>query len=143
MTQLVVLAGVLAATAVLGWWWQARDGKVRDVADRFTDRERVALGAPAGHRLLVEFTAPSCAPCTAARRVLEEVAAGHDDVAIRVVDVGEQLDLARAHGVMRTPTTFVVDADGTVLGRVAGVPETADIVALLEQGTARDRRRAA
>lgn len=143
MTQVVILAVVVAATAALSLWWNSRDGQVRAVVDRFTDAELAVLGAQPGQRLLVEFTAPSCAPCTAARRVLDEVAADRDDVVVRVADVGEQLDLARAHGVLRTPTTFGVAADGTVLGRVAGVPAPADVVALLEAGKSRGRRRAA
>lgn len=143
MTQVLVLAAVVAATAMLAGWWRVRDGQVRKVADRFTDREVTALGAQVGQRLLVEFTAPSCAPCTAARRVLDEVAAGHADVAVRVADVSERLDLARTHGVLRTPTTFVVAADGAVLGRVAGVPAAADVAVLLDAGTSREGRRAA
>lgn len=143
MTQALILLAVVVAVAALSLWWRSRDGVVQEVSDRFTDAELWALGRPAGQRVLVEFTAPSCAPCTAARRVLDAVAADRDDVSVRVVDVGDELGLARAHGVLRTPTTFAVAADGTVLGRVAGVPEPAAIAALLDAGTPRDRRRAA
>lgn len=143
MTELAILAVVVAATAAVSLWWRARDGRVRVVTDRFTDDELAALGAPPGRRLLVEFTAPSCAPCVAARRVLEQTVADRDDVDVRVADVAEQLDLARAHGVLRTPTTFAVGPDGVVLGRIAGVPDPADLAALLDSGDVGARRRAA
>lgn len=143
MIEVVILGGVVAATAAFSLWWRARDGAVRTVTDRFADAELAALGAPAGQRLLVEFTAPSCAPCTAARRVLDQVAAAHGDVAVRLADVGEHLDLARTHHVLRTPTTFAVAADGRVLGRVAGIPDPADVAALLTADTDRPGRRAA
>lgn len=143
MSEALVLAGVVAATATVACWWRTRDGRVRAVQDRFSPDDLAAIGAPAGRLVLVEFTAPSCAPCTAARRVLDEVAVGRADVAVRVVDVGEHLLLARAHGVLRTPTTFAVSADGAVLGRIAGVPGAADVAALLDAGGRRSRSPAA
>lgn len=142
MTELLILAGVIAATAALSLWWRVRDGQVRAVDDRFSAAELAALDAPARHRLLVEFTAPSCAPCAAARRVLDEVAADHADVAVRTLDVGERADLARRHKVLRAPTTFVVAADGTVRGRVAGVPDRTAVARLLDKASA-NRERAA
>lgn len=143
MTELAVLGLVVAVTAAAALWWRARDGQVRAVTDRFTDGELAALDAPVGRQLLVEFTAPSCAPCVAARRVLDQAVADRDDAAVRVADVAEQLDLARAHGVLRTPTTFAVAPDGVVLGRIAGVPDPADVADLLDSGEVRARRRAA
>ncbi|HVM00616.1 MAG TPA: thioredoxin family protein [Egibacteraceae bacterium] len=143
MSEWLVLATVVAATGAFALWWRAHDGKVRAVDDRFTGEELAAIGAPPERRLLVAFTAPSCAPCTMARRVLEEVAGDRDDVAVRAADVGDHLDLARAHGVLRTPTTFALEVDGTVLGRVAGVPTAADVHALLDAGAVPDSSRAA
>ncbi|MEX0659073.1 MAG: thioredoxin family protein [Egibacteraceae bacterium] len=143
MTELAILAVIVAATAAAALWWRARDGRVRAVTDRFTEAELAALGAPSGRQLLVEFTAPSCAPCVTARRVLDQTVADRDDVTVRVADVAEQLDLARAHKVLRTPTTFAVAPDGLVLGRIAGVPDPADVTALLDRGEVRTRRRAA
>lgn len=143
MTEVLILAGVVAATVAFSLWWRAREGRVRVVTDLFSAPELAILDAPAGHRLLVEFTAPSCAPCAATRRVLEKVAAEHTDVVVRTVDVGEQVDLARHHKVLRAPTTFVVAAGGTVLGRVAGVPDAADVAALLDESSFAEQGRAA
>lgn len=135
MTEIAVLTGVVALTAGLAVWWRSRDGAVRTVDDHFAATELAGLGAAPGRWVLLEFTAPSCAPCAAARRVLDDVADGQHTVTVATVDVSAHPDAARAHGVLRTPTTFVVDAGGRVRGRIAGVPASRDVVALLGDGT--------
>jgi thiol-disulfide isomerase/thioredoxin len=133
MSRLAALLTVLAAVVLVAAWWRARDGRLRSTestGSRFTPDQLARLGIPPGAAALIEFTAPHCAPCAAARRVLERVAEWHS-VAVVPVDVGDALDLARAHHVLRTPTTFVVAADGSVRGRVSGVPNPADLIRLL------------
>jgi thiol-disulfide isomerase/thioredoxin len=131
MARLLVLLAVLAAAALIAAWWRSRDGQLRPAGNRLTRNELAGLGVPPGVTALVEFTASHCAPCAAASRILEEVAARHG-VAVVAVDVSGALDLARAHHVFRAPTTFVVTADGLVRGRVSGVPDPADLARLLD-----------
>nr|WP_318273154.1 thioredoxin family protein [Micromonospora provocatoris] len=50
----------------------------------------------------MQFSAPVCAPCRAARRVLADVAARLDGVVVREVGVDEHLDAARELDVWRT-----------------------------------------
>ncbi|MGH8929430.1 MAG: thioredoxin family protein [Egibacteraceae bacterium] len=128
--RLAVLLAVLVAVAFVAVWWRRRDGRLRTIADRFTPSQLSSLGVPPEAAALVEFTSPHCAPCTAARRVLDEVAT-RLDVAVVPVDVTRALDLARAHHVLRTPTTFVIVPGGRVLGRVSGIPLAADLTRLL------------
>lgn len=134
MTDLAVLALVLLATAAFAWWWRARDGAVRDgrPGERLTAHERAVLGAPDDAVLLLEFTAPGCRPCVAAKGVLDGVAAARDDVAVAIADVGTHLDLARTHGVLRAPTTLVVDRDGLVRHRILGVPAAESLAAAVD-----------
>jgi len=47
------------------------------------------------------------------------------------VDAESHLGLVRQLGVMRTPTTFVLDAEGVVVTRAAGAPRKVDVVAAL------------
>ncbi|MGH8906342.1 MAG: thioredoxin family protein [Egibacteraceae bacterium] len=128
MSRLAVLLAVLAVVALAAVWRRSREGRLQSTASPPISLR--ALGVPPGVAALVEFTAPHCAPCTAARRILDQVAARHS-VAVVPVDVSSALDLARAHHVLRTPTTFVVAADGSVHGRVSGVPDPADLARLL------------
>lgn len=130
MSRLSVLLAVLVAVALAAAWWRAREGRLRSTGGRFTPDQLAGLGVPPGVAAFIQFTAPHCVPCVAARRVLDDVAARHS-VAVVPVDVGGALDLARAHHVLRTPTTFVVAADGSVPGRVSGVPDPADLARLL------------
>jgi thioredoxin-like negative regulator of GroEL len=130
MTDVLVLLVVLALTAGVALWHRSREGRVSGVAGEAFDRAR--LGAPAGVRLLVEFTAPTCASCGAAKDVLDAVARDRADVLVVTVDVGDHLDLARAHSIMRAPTTLVVDEADRVRHRISGVPTSGDVVAVLD-----------
>jgi thiol-disulfide isomerase/thioredoxin len=76
---------------------------------------------------LLQFSSAFCAPCRATRRVLADVAATTEGVAHIDVDAEHHLDVVRRLGVLRTPTTLILDADGHELGRAGGVP-TKDLV---------------
>jgi hypothetical protein len=47
------------------------------------------------------------------------------------VDAEDNLDLVRALGVMRTPTTLVLDARGHEVTRATGAPRPAQVLAAL------------
>lgn len=150
MDRVLVLLLVLSAVAALSAWWRRRDGRIRPTADLPLDHHLPGTRrAPAADLLaaldaatplvFVEFTAPHCAPCARTAAILDELAAGRQDVSVRTVDIAEGLDLARAHRVLRAPTTLLVDADGQVLGRVSGVPRRDELVALLDGARTRQR----
>lgn len=151
MERALVLLAVVALTAAVTAWWRARDGRVRVLAPAPTPRaadgptedhpwdglpaEAADVVAAIGLETpfaLVEFTAPDCAPCAAAKLVLDEAVAARPAVTVAQLDVAEALDLARAHRVMRAPTTLLVSADGHLLGRVSGVPRRDELEDLLD-----------
>lgn len=136
MSDLWIYLAVVAVTAAVGLWWRARDGRARDVVDRFDAGEIAALGAPTGTPLLLEFVAPRCSPCRATRQVLDDVAALWPEVGVHAADVGDAVEIARHHHVLRAPTTFVLAADGTVHGRISGVPEPGEVGRLVEETVA-------
>ncbi len=99
------------------------DGPRLDAAD---------LGAELGARAtLVQFSSAFCAPCRATRRVLGEVAGMVPGVAHVELDAEARLELVRALDVLKTPTVLVLDADGRVVRRAAGLPRKADVIAAL------------
>lgn len=128
MTNLLVLAAVLAGVVAVGWWWRTRRGWVVPTDDVFPPGELRQLDVPADTRAVVEFTAPSCGDCHRARAVVERTASAHEDVVVRTVNVAASLELARAHRVLRAPTVFVLEPGGAVAGRIVGVPR-ADVLA--------------
>ncbi|MFI6757875.1 TlpA family protein disulfide reductase [Micromonospora sp. NPDC050417] len=88
----------------------------------------VRLGTPV---TLVQFSSAFCQPCRATRRVLGEVAGLLDGVEHVEVDAESQLAAVRALNIWRTPTTLVVDAEGRIVQRAAGVPAKAQVIAAL------------
>ena len=76
---------------------------------------------------LLQFSSAFCAPCRATRRVLADVADATPGITHIDVDAEHHLDVVRRLGVLRTPTTLVLDAHGRELGRASGVP-TKDLV---------------
>ncbi|MGH3506292.1 MAG: thioredoxin family protein [Nocardioidaceae bacterium] len=88
------------------------------------------------HRLgeratLLQFSSAFCAPCRTTRRVLADVAAVVPGVAHVEIDAEHHLDLVRRAGVMRTPTTLMLDAAGREVTRASGAPSKAAVIAAL------------
>ena len=66
-----------------------------------------------------------------ARAATSDVAGAVEGVAHVEIDAESHLDLVRRLDVMRTPTIFVLDADGRVVKRASGAPRKADVLAAL------------
>lgn len=100
-------------------------------------RTRLTAAVPAeafGERAtLVQFSSAFCAPCRVARRVLSEVAEVVPGVNHVEVDAESHLDVVRALGIVRTPTTVVVDAAGREVSRAVGAPRKEQVLAALGQ----------
>ncbi|MDN3359947.1 thioredoxin family protein [Actinomadura sp. DC4] len=140
MTGVYVAAAALVLSLALGLVWRSRNGVMRARPEREgADVERLGetdLGASLGERAtLLQFSSAFCAPCRATRRVLTEVAGMVDGVAHVEIDAESHLELVRRLNVLRTPTVFVLDADGGVIRRGSGLPRKADIVAALGETT--------
>jgi thiol-disulfide isomerase/thioredoxin len=79
----------------------------------------------------VQFSSAFCAPCRATRRILEDVVAVTPGVTHIEIDAEHHLDLVRRLGILRTPTTLVLDDVGTEVTRAAGAPTKAQVLAAL------------
>jgi thiol-disulfide isomerase/thioredoxin len=131
----VAVAALVLATA-LGLVWRRRNGALREGPRREDGEvERLGetdLGAELGERAtLVQFSSAFCAPCRATRRVLTEVTDLVDGVAHVEIDAESHLDLVRRLNVLRTPTVFVLNANGAIVRRGSGLPKKTDIIAAL------------
>ena len=146
----IVVAAAVLALAV-GLWRSATDGRFRgsDVVRRpaapDADREATAeatgtpaadLLAAAGHELgeratLLQFSSAFCAPCRATRRVLDEVTTLVQGVAHVEVDAEHHLEATRTLGILRTPTTIVLDASGAEVTRATGAPTRDQVLTAL------------
>lgn len=88
--------------------------------------------AVAGDRAtLLQFSSAFCAPCRATRRTLSDVADLVPGVAHVEVDAERHLELVRALGILRTPTTLVLDSAGREVTRATGAPRKEQVLAAL------------
>jgi len=147
--QWVLLVAVLAA-AGLGGYRAWADGRFRGThqvrgattldqtaAPVTTDPNVLAgteqAGALGQRATLVQFSSAFCAPCRATRQTLASVAAQVPGVRHLEIDAEHHLDLVRHLGVLRTPTTLVLDHDGRERSRAAGAPRREQVLAALAE----------
>jgi thiol-disulfide isomerase/thioredoxin len=150
---LIALAAALVAASVLGLALRRRAGRFRagpGVRGGRPGQEQTAnaarsaagirpdvlteadLGGPLGRRAtLVQFSTVFCAPCRPTRQILGQVAGMVDGVTHVEVDAAERLDLVRRLRINSTPTVLVLDPDGAIVNRAAGLPRKADVIAAL------------
>ncbi|QWZ08082.1 thioredoxin family protein [Nocardioides panacis] len=137
-----VLVVALVLATGFGLWRAARDGRFRgthrlpavpaaaaaDVEPGVLD----GLGHSLGERAtLLQFSSAFCAPCRATRRILGEVATLVPGVAHVEIDAEQHLELVRRLGIVRTPTTLVLDAQGVEVSRASGAPSKDAVLATL------------
>jgi thiol-disulfide isomerase/thioredoxin len=123
MTGVWALLGALAVASVIGVLLKVREGRVKK-----SSRASADLPAPVRELLtpgvtLVQLSTTFCAPCRHAKVVLRDLADRTDGLAHAELDVTNLPDVAAQLGVMRTPTTLALTADGVELLRVGGVPK--------------------
>lgn len=144
----IVVAAVVLALA-FGLWRLATDGRFRgtdvvrppaapglEADDVPVTRPGAELVAAAGRQLgeratLLQFSSAFCAPCRATRRVLGEVTGLVDGVTHVEIDAEEHLEATRTLGILRTPTTIVLDAAGTEVTRATGAPTRDQVLTAL------------
>lgn len=144
-TGLLVVLATLGVATALGLVLRARSGRVRAASSAPAAGPTgwdLAGTAPRGPQrvLLLQLSSPVCAPCRQTAAVLGELAAGDSSVRHVEIDVAERADVARALGVLRTPTTVAFDADGAELARVSGVPRVDELLAALGRAGGPDTR---
>lgn len=136
----VLIVAVVVAT-VFGLWRAATDGRLRGThrvvgADDPEPPGEVPVVRPWTDQLgergtLVQFSSAFCAPCRTTRHVLAGVAEELPGVSHVEIDAEHHLELVRELGILRTPTTLILDADGVERFRAAGVPKRDQVIAAL------------
>lgn len=136
MTGLYALVGALVLTAALAGWHRRSAGRMRRTrsvrADNRQDLRPLIPGS--GERAtLLQFSSAFCAPCRATKRILGEVAGVVPGVEHVEIDAESNLDLVRRLGILKTPTTLVLDDQGKEVLRAAGQPSKAAVLQALGQ----------
>ncbi|RYC04460.1 TlpA family protein disulfide reductase [Nocardioides zhouii] len=145
-----IAVGAVALALAFGLWRLVTDGRFRGthvvrrsapdaaVEDHPASRPAAdlvaALGESLGERAtLLQFSSAFCAPCRATRRVLGDVAGIVDGVTHIEIDAEHHLEATRVLGILRTPTTVVLDADGHEVTRATGAPTRDQVLTALAQ----------
>ncbi|SER38249.1 thioredoxin family protein [Lentzea albida] len=122
MTGVWALVGALAVAGALAVLLKVREGRI--------SRRPAAVDLPAPVRdllapgvTLVQLSTTFCAPCRHAKVILRDLADRTDGLTHAELDITNLPDVAASLGVMRTPTTLALTADGTEVLRVGGVPK--------------------
>ena len=107
-----------------------------EAATTVTAAASVLEGADLEHELgdratLLQFSSAFCAPCRATRRVLADIADAVPGVVHVEVDAEHHLELVRRLGVLRTPTTLILDSHGAEITRAAGAPRKEQVLSSL------------
>jgi len=134
MWRVLVVVGVLAGATAFGFWWRARNGRIRKQrAGHVAESQHwdvLGFDPAEAQVTLVQFSTAFCQPCRATRVILADVAAARPGVRHIEVDAESHLDVVRALDIRRTPTVLVVDRAGQIVGRASGQPRKADVVAV-------------
>ena len=99
--------------------------------------ESVLAGTPWADQLgeratLLQFSSAFCAPCRATRRILDDVASASPGVVHLEVDAEHHLDVVRRLGILRTPTTLVLDDRGHEVTRATGAPTKQQVLSAVD-----------
>jgi thiol-disulfide isomerase/thioredoxin len=140
-----VVGSVLVAGVAVGLWRRRTSGRLTAApavshssemdpsGTRLDPALLQRLGVEPAPATLLQFSTAFCAPCRAVRRISGEVAALVPGVQHVEVDAESHLDEVRELGVWRTPTLFVLDAEGRVVKRATGVPTKPHLIAAVAE----------
>jgi len=127
----VIVIAVLGIGYLIGKLITVRSGKIR-AADEASDIDTGGLGLSDTGPTILHFSAPWCGPCSAVRRVVDQVCADLPAVAHVEIDMDDNPEAARRLSVLSLPTTIIFDGDGRPRYRTTGVPKAADLRSALE-----------
>jgi thiol-disulfide isomerase/thioredoxin len=126
-----VLIAALGLAFVVGRLLTLRAGMLRS-AEQASNVDTSDLGLSATGPTILHFSADWCGPCSAVRRVVDQVCDEVPGVAHVEIDMDANPDAARRLSVMSLPTTLIFDADGRPRYRTTGVPKAADLRSAVE-----------
>jgi thiol-disulfide isomerase/thioredoxin len=128
---IVIVIAVLGLGYLVGKLITLRSGMIRAAAEA-SDIDTSGLGLSSTGPTILHFSATWCGPCSAVRRVVDQVCDELPAVAHVEIDMDENPEAARRLSVLSLPTTVIFDGDGRPRYRTTGVPKAADLRSALE-----------
>jgi thiol-disulfide isomerase/thioredoxin len=131
-----VLLAVLVLSAAFGIYRKLSDGKLRGeiVPPKQGLTEHLHLDHDHPPQVtFLQFSSEFCQPCRVTSKVLDDVTNSFPAICHIELDVVEHLDLVKTYSISRTPTTLIIDKDGTVHFRATGVPKKSELTAAVHE----------
>ena len=128
---ITVLIAALGVAFVVGRLLTLRAGMLK-AASEASDVDTSGLGLSQTGPTILHFSAEWCGPCSAVRRVVDQVCEELPAVAHVEIDMDVNPEAARRLSVLSLPTTLIFDADGRPRYRTTGVPKAADLRSAVE-----------
>jgi thiol-disulfide isomerase/thioredoxin len=128
--ELIVITGLVAFATGLGFLHKALSGRARQLVKTQDLPAGVVLGTDA---TLLQFSTEVCSPCRATHTVLHRLAHENDGLNHVDLDITHRADLAAQFNILQTPTTFILDATGTIRARIGGAVKRDTILAELDR----------
>ena len=125
-----VLLAVIRISAGFGIYRKLSDGKLREelVAPKEGLAEHLHLHHDHAPQVtFLQFSSEFCQPCRVTTKILDDVTNSLPNICHIELDVVEHLDLVKTYGISRTPTTLIIDNEGTVHFKAVGVPKKSEI----------------
>jgi thiol-disulfide isomerase/thioredoxin len=126
-----VLLAVLVLSVAFGIHRKLNDGRLREEIvpplQGLTEHLHLNHDHPPQVTFL-QFSSEFCQPCRVTKKVLEDITNSFPASCHIELDVVEHMDLVKTYGITRTPTTLIIDKDGTVHYRATGVPKKAELL---------------
>jgi thioredoxin-like negative regulator of GroEL len=127
----LVVVGLVALAAILGWVLRRRESRPRTAA--VAELEWLDDDVRGRRATLVLFSTDMCTRCPQVRRMLGTLVDESDDVTVADVDLTHRPELSARLHILQTPTVFVLDDTGAVRSRFAGVPRKDAVAAELDR----------
>jgi thiol-disulfide isomerase/thioredoxin len=131
-----VLLAALVLSVAFGIYRKLSDGKLREEIvpplQGLTEHLHLDHDHPPQVTFL-QFSSEFCQPCRVTNKVLEEVTNSFPAICHIELDVVEHMDLVKTYGITRTPTTLIIDKEGTVHFRATGVPKKPELVSAVTE----------
>ncbi len=139
--RFIALTGLVLLATFIGLVLMSKSGSAR----RIKNGEQVDLSvisatkggnpiAKFGENVtLLQFSSNFCSSCQQTSNLLESIEKAHRGLLHIDQDITERLDLAQTFGILKTPTTLVLDSKGIVISRIVGAPKQATIEAEIER----------